>query len=125
MGQAASAEDDGEEFPWFQILQWATEDLKTSEIFTYDLKAVRTALEKIWETDESFLAASSELAVDLRLSCDEDSAEEVWLSWAEALLVKSPKLAELRYRMVPRKMSDARFWEKIFAASRKAVLSTI
>jgi len=119
MGQAVAAPAD--EFPWFQILQWATEDLKTSEMFVYDLKAVRAAIEKDWENEDAVLAAEENLS----LRCDEDSAEEVWVSWAQALLEISPKLADLRFSLVPKKISEEVFWAKIFSAAKLAVLTTI
>lgn len=124
MGQFLGGAAPEEEFPWFQILQWATEDLQTSEIFTYDLVAIRAALEQIWASETNFQVAS-ENAEDLRLRCDEDSDEEVWLAWAAALLEKSPPLAALRFSLVPRKMTEEVFWAKIFASSKRAILSTI
>ena len=124
MGQLLAGAAQEEEFPWFQILQWATEDLNTSEIFTYDLVAVRKALENIWASETNFANACKD-AGDLRLTCDEDSDEEVWLAWAAALLEKSPSLAALRFSLVPRKMAEEVFWAKIFASSKKAILLTI
>ena len=46
MGQVLETPEEGEEFPWFQILQWSTEEVPASEMFVYDLQAVRKAIEK-------------------------------------------------------------------------------
>ena len=127
MGQVWGAPaDEEQEFPWFQILQWSTEDLKSSEIFQYDLTQVRNSLEEIWKNEDAFREACDGAGDDaIQLACDEDSEEQVWLSWAAALLEKSPKLSALRYALVPRKMSETVFWQKVFGCARKAVLSTI
>jgi BSD domain len=125
MGQVLETPEEGEEFPWFQILQWSTEEVPTSEMFVYDLQAVRKAIEKDWENETVFLAACPSGSETLELRCDDDSAEEVWLSWASSLLDKSPELSDLRFSLVPRKMPEELFWARVFTTAKYSVLSTI
>ena len=124
MGPFFSSPESEESFPLFQILQWAMEDVQTSRMFEYDLKAIRENLRRIWIDEASFEAAcESTPPITVDLTVTRDAPEEVWISWASALLEKEEELGELRFRLVPSRMSEKEFWQKIFSCIKTSIKS--
>jgi hypothetical protein len=122
MGTLLSSPEGEESFPFFQIFQWAMEDVETSRMFEYDLESVAENLRKIWMNDASFEAACEATPpLHFDLTVTRDTAEEVWISWASALLENEENLRELRFRLVPSRMSEKEFWQKIFSCIKTSI----
>jgi hypothetical protein len=121
MGSAESAPEDTE-YPFFQMLQWATHDLAEDTVMAYDLERAKTVVLGI-PADEAALISTDTKQVS-SLKCYEGSEREIWEEWAESLLQRED-LRELRFKLVPKRLSEQEFWQKYFARAKHLLLETI
>lgn len=123
MGAGESRLDEEEEFPFFQMLQWAGADLPENTVMKYDLDAAKKTILEI-SKDETALI-DTEPDGNLNLRCFEGSDREVWEDWAGVLLDRDLHLVALRYKLVPRKLTEDVFWEKYFSRAKALLLRTV
>ena len=122
MGVGASSVDEheGDEFPFFQMLQWVSLDLPENSVMTYDIEKAKQLVLEISADSAAFLAESPPYE-NINLSCFEGTDSEIWEDWAEALLLKDARLSELRFQLVPRQLSETTFWQKFFARAKRTL----
>ncbi len=123
MGAAESGLHEEEEFPYFQMIQWACDELEELNVMTYDLPEARKAIQQIPDDEQALMDADAS-SVSI-LKCYEGADREIWEDWAERLLETSESLRDLRYKLVPKKLSEQDFWRKYFARAKQVILATI
>jgi hypothetical protein len=123
MGAGESRLDDEGEFPYFQMLQWAATDLPENNVMKYNLDAAKTTILEIPKDEAALIDTQPD--GDIRLRCFEGTEREVWEDWAEALLERDAELSELRYKLVPRKLTEHVFWQKYFSRAKFLLLETV
>ncbi len=127
MGAVESSQLDGEgdEFPYFQMLQWATSDLPEQNVMRYDLEATRKLIDGIASDQEALLRTEEAECLILNCHDESDDEREVWEDWAETLLEQQECLRELRFKLVPRRLSEVEFWHKYFTRAKYLLISSI
>ncbi|CEM09022.1 unnamed protein product [Vitrella brassicaformis CCMP3155] len=99
-------------FPWFHIVQWCSEDVSSDTVFRWSLDEVRERVLRLTDSVESFLEQCP--PADIPEFTLDDST--TFVEWAGALLDQLPSLKEVRYRLVPSRIKEERFWKRYFGA---------
>jgi len=139
MGNRVSdiADDDPKEFPWFHIIQWASESLPAGHVLRYDISAARLAAHTLCQ-NESILRDSireEDIAGFILPTFLVDTESEDYntpgidepnpIEFAASLLERLPNLSRVRYDLVPSHLSEDVFWRKFFSLLRRRILQTI
>ncbi|CAJ1442608.1 unnamed protein product, partial [Effrenium voratum] len=113
------AEFQDDVFPWFHLIQWSAEDATNNRVFRYDLKGAQSAAKALTTDVETFLRkCPEELPKSAGFTMDDDT---YFAEWAGALLEWNPELRMVRFQLVPRRLSEVKFWSRFFAALRGAI----
>jgi len=99
-------------FPWFHIVQWCSEEVSSDTVFRWSLDEVRERVLRLTDSVESFLEQCP--PADLPDFTLDDTT--TFVEWAGALLEQLPSLKEVRYRLVPSRIKEERFWKRYFGA---------
>jgi len=130
-----------DEFPWFHMLQWAGQVVPSGKVVRYDIDAVRITTQKLCSNEiELFEQISTEDISDLQLPTfldefpltDEtysdttvDMGNPTMLEFATFFINQMPILSQVRYRMVPRIISEDVFWHKFFSLILRHIIQTL
>mmetsp|Transcript_4297 Transcript_4297/g.10601 ORF Transcript_4297/g.10601 Transcript_4297/m.10601 type:complete len:188 (+) Transcript_4297:56-619(+) len=115
--EAGGYQDD--HFPFFQLVQWSSEDCKSNVIFTWDLTKVQDLIASLTvDTDAFRQRCEASLAEKDHFSMDDNTA---YAEWAEALLQWSPSLRRVRFKLVPARLKEEVFWSRYFAGVRRVL----
>jgi BSD domain len=123
-------EEDSEEFPWVEIIHWALENsVEPNQVLAYDLDLVKSEILRLTNSEQnvsdSILKDRSNSDSLVKINSYEDGSVEDWEEWAESLLVKIPSLRIARYRLVPAKISESKFWSNYFSSIKLAVFNAV
>ena len=125
----ANDNSDIEIYPWFELIQWAAEDIPSETIFQYDIQKVQTAVKYICQSEQAYLSECKANGYGIDLDCFETIEENphppVWREWASSLIDQIPELNEIRFKLVPGKMTEKLFWERFFSGCKNAIIKTI
>jgi hypothetical protein len=130
-----------EDFPWFYILQWASEVVPSGKVLEYAIADVRdVAIELCANTNELRKEIEDTDVRNVRMpSFLEDcatpdaprggSTRTTWgttlVDFATYFLENMPALAQVRYDLVPRSLSEDLFWHKFFTVLRSRIIKTL
>ena len=106
-------------FPWFHLIQWSAESATANRVFRYDIGGAQEAAQALTQDAETFLRlCREELPEDSGFSMDDDTN---FAEWAGALLEWNSNLRFVRFRLVPRRLTEDVFWSRYFAALRGSI----
>ncbi|PHJ17473.1 bsd domain-containing protein, partial [Cystoisospora suis] len=108
------------DYPWFIIIQWACERIPSDAVFKWNLPDIKADVLDLIADAPTFVArCPQDLAFQkFEFSLSED---EVFVEWATILLKLHPSLADVRYKLVPAKISEEEFWARFFSAVRRCI----
>ncbi|KAL7066986.1 BSD domain-containing protein [Cryptosporidium serpentis] len=109
-------------FPWFHIVQWASEDLPINTVLKWNYKTIKKKVEELTIDTNKFLRNCQSYKID-NFSLDDDQTP--YAEWAAALLVLIPSLSNIRYELVPRRMNESLFWQRYFSTIRSIIISDV
>ncbi|EEA08166.1 BSD domain-containing protein [Cryptosporidium muris RN66] len=109
-------------FPWFHIVQWASEDLPINTVLKWNYKTIKKKVEELTIDTNEFLKSCQLYKID-NFSLDDDQIP--YAEWAAALLVLIPSLSNIRYELVPRRMNENLFWQRYFSTIRNIIISDV
>ncbi|OII77449.1 BSD domain-containing protein [Cryptosporidium andersoni] len=109
-------------FPWFHIVQWASEDLPINTVLKWNYKTIKKKVEELTIDTNEFLKNCQSYKID-NFSLDDDQTP--YAEWAAALLVLIPSLSNIRYELVPRRMNENLFWQRYFSTIRSIIISDV
>ena len=99
------------------------EGARNNRIFHYDLQGAQDSARALSVDVESFKRlCKAPLPADVGFTMDDDTN---FAEWAEALLEWSPELRRLRYRLVPRHLTEELFWSRYFNGLREQIQALI
>ncbi|KAF7458915.1 BSD domain-containing protein [Cryptosporidium felis] len=113
-------------FPWFHIVQWSSEELPTNTVLKWNYKSIKEKVKSLTLDKQTFLTNCPISKIngfsleDDNLSCNVPFAE-----WAAALLSQMDELNNIRYELVPGRMSEEIFWQSYFNAIRNIVIKDV
>eukprot|EP00397_Hematodinium_sp_SG-2012_P054524 GEMP01065824.1.p1 GENE.GEMP01065824.1~~GEMP01065824.1.p1 ORF type:complete len:139 (+),score=28.42 GEMP01065824.1:105-521(+) len=127
MGQKQSVLEDDEElgllqddsYPWFQIVTWAGEGQSPNAVWRWDATMIRDAVSMLTANGpQNFLELCPNGDPIKHFSFDETQA---FVQWAQALLAEIPSLREVRFALVPKKLTEETFWHRYFAGVHRTI----
>ena len=124
----SSSDNEPDDYPWLQIIQWATEGLSMEIVFTYDIPATKLAVNKFISDKKQFIFMADNASFDSELETirgeveGNDERRAAWEEWAESLLEEVPELSTLRFELVPAIMTETIFWRCFFSGAKRVIL---
>ena len=101
------------------MIQWSAESATSNRVFRYDIAGAQQAARALTRDAGTFLqVCPNELPQDSGFSMDDDTN---FAEWAGALLEWNSELRFVRFRLVPRRLTEEAFWSRYFAALRKSI----
>eukprot|EP00923_Selenidium_pygospionis_P053383 GHVN01092474.1.p1 GENE.GHVN01092474.1~~GHVN01092474.1.p1 ORF type:complete len:162 (+),score=30.06 GHVN01092474.1:166-651(+) len=104
-------------YPWFHIIQWSCEDSEPRKVFKWDYSSIKKDVEGLCPDAETWLKRCPKDKID-NFTMDDSTT---FVEWASVLLKQVPHLNDVRFRLVPCRVPEERFWERFFAAIRAIV----
>eukprot|EP00920_Eleutheroschizon_duboscqi_P006971 GHVT01016163.1.p1 GENE.GHVT01016163.1~~GHVT01016163.1.p1 ORF type:complete len:189 (+),score=11.59 GHVT01016163.1:1427-1993(+) len=118
-------------FPWFHIVQWSCESLPANVIYKYNYDDIRRDVRGLTADPDTFLSLCPPAELEELSLLEEDQISagsrparpfsDFCLEWASALLGQIPTLGVARFRLVPARVKEDKFWRRYFCAVRKLV----
>ncbi|KAJ1606846.1 hypothetical protein OJ253_2578 [Cryptosporidium canis] len=113
-------------FPWFHIVQWSSEELPTNTVLKWNYKSIKEKVQSLTLNKEVFLT-NCPISRIAKFSLDEDDPDCTipFAEWAAALLSQMDDLSNVRYELVPSRMSEGIFWQSYFNAIRNIIIKDV
>ncbi|KAH8583652.1 BSD domain-containing [Cryptosporidium sp. chipmunk genotype I] len=113
-------------FPWFHIVQWSSEELPTNTVLKWNYKSIKEKVQSLTLNKQVFLT-NCPISRIQGFSLDEDNPDCIipFAEWAAALLSQMDDLNNIRYELVPRRMSESIFWQSYFNAIRNIIIKDV
>ncbi|KAK6587812.1 hypothetical protein RS030_81215 [Cryptosporidium xiaoi] len=113
-------------FPWFHIVQWSSEELPTNTVLKWNYKNIKEKVQGLTLNKHVFLS-NCPVSIIENFSLDEDSpnCNFAFAEWAGALLMQIQELSDIRYQLVPSRMSEEIFWQRYFNAIRNIIIKDV
>ncbi|KAJ1606676.1 hypothetical protein OIY81_1631 [Cryptosporidium canis] len=113
-------------FPWFHIVQWSSEELPTNTVLKWNYKSIKEKVQSLTLNKQVFLT-NCPISRIPKFSLDEDDPDCTipFAEWAAALLSQMDDLSNVRYELVPSRMSEGIFWQSYFNAIRNIIIKDV
>ncbi|WRK32521.1 BSD domain containing protein, partial [Cryptosporidium parvum] len=113
-------------FPWFHIVQWSSEELPTNTVLKWNYKSIKEKVQSLTLNKQVFLTNCPVSRIQ-GFSLDEDDPDCIipFAEWAAALLSQMDELNNIRYELVPSRMSESIFWQSYFNAIRNIIIKDV
>ncbi|POM85143.1 BSD domain protein [Cryptosporidium meleagridis] len=113
-------------FPWFHIVQWSSEELPTNTVLKWNYKSIKEKVQSLTLNKQVFLTNCPVSRIQ-GFSLEEDDPDCIipFAEWAAALLSQIDELNNIRYELVPSRMSESIFWQSYFNAIRNIIIKDV
>lgn len=108
-------------YPWFHIVQWASEDINCNFVMQWNYSVLMSEVSHLTENADNFLTNCPAATIDNFFFQD----GSVFLEWAASLLDSVPSLSKCRFRVVPSRLPEHRFWERYFHKVKQVVIQHV
>lgn len=113
-------------YPWFHIVQWSSEELPTNTVLKWNYKSIKEKVQSLTLNKQVFLTNCPVSRIQgFSLEEDDPNCAIPFAEWAAALLSQMDDLSNVRYELVPGRMSESIFWQSYFNAIRNIIIKDV